>query len=423
MQACELVDHFDRKTGCWDLPLQGDFWEAIAEAHRHGVRGQGRRIAIIDGAFDLQVPTLEAAATGALHQWADPSENRCHGTAVALLVLAVAPEASLDLYEVAEDGAPSLPKILRALKLAAKSDAQVVNLSLGNPQRQRQKSAHSRRGSRDHCDLCRAANAVAASGKIVVAAVGNAKGEPFCPAQCNSVVGAGFNTVRTEVEQISEGGSHEVAEALGPTYEQALGAKYELLQPEGVLGSSFATPLVAGAVGLLEDVAEVFDFVRAAMFCGLAEICHAQLPSAPSIEDVQTVRLSYSDALAHLPHLHDGTAKGPGCVGCSIFASGLYINAGLFALEEQKYDEAEKLLRAGQWLLPFSPHAAANLGVLLREKALALTDSQATVAQRRNLLESSSDQFRQALKLRPNFPTYGDALHEVVRLLEELKDR
>lgn len=113
-----------------------------------GARGQGARVAVIDGGFDLDHPdlapninlALSADFTGEGLQYGLP-DTFSHGTHVAGTIAAadngfgtigVAPEAELVLIKALSDtGGGSFADIIAAIYHAALVDADVINMSLG----------------------------------------------------------------------------------------------------------------------------------------------------------------------------------------------------------------------------------------------------------------------------------------------------
>jgi hypothetical protein len=126
-----LIAGYDRSSGSWAFPRLGPFWDAVAEAHRRGQLGFGRRIAILDSAFDLSVPTLAHEAAACLPN--RPGVDVSHGTAVAPLVRTAAPEATLDLYAIGGPDGPDRHAVRAALRKIAASDATALCVSLGVP--------------------------------------------------------------------------------------------------------------------------------------------------------------------------------------------------------------------------------------------------------------------------------------------------
>lgn len=408
-EAGSLIESYNPDRDEWVFPQVGDFWDAIKEAHKWGHRGEGKTIAIIDSSFDLGIPKLRAQEIGAIQKWAAPGESKDHGTAVALLIATVAPSSRFDLYEVSEHQKPNRRLVVRALKLASQSEATLINLSIGRPVDNLGWWDRLWRTA-GHCELCRAASIAAFHGKLVIAAVGNAEGEVFCPARDSSVLGIGFQRVVRTVIKTQEGGESESAYWEKPSYPQGFTPDYTVTQPGGVLGSSFAAPLITGALTLIDDTSEVPQFLEAAKIGGIAESMHAALRDSGSSEGVDMMKQLYIQMLTSLPHRHIGAQGGPPCIPCSIFAENLYVNAGLFFLESGQLDLAEELLSAARWFAPWSPHAAANLATLLRSRASNLIKQGGEKTESLRLLRASRDEYQYALKLRPNFEPYLSGL-------------
>src|SRR5262245_1592467 len=198
-----ILGAYDPRRHSLSLGSTGDFLKAISFAHSFGKLGRGRCIAIVDGPCDLEYRQLKTLAGGRLALPAPAGEDSKHGTAVALLVAAAAPECKLDLYAVTKAGEPRLSNIVKALDLAARSSADVINLSLGRKASLVDQDRPLIFGS--HCQLCSAAAEATRREKLVVAAGGNALGSPPCPARDDAVLAAGFRTEKRVLHQGSEG--------------------------------------------------------------------------------------------------------------------------------------------------------------------------------------------------------------------------
>jgi subtilisin family serine protease len=194
-----LLSQYDRARGDWDFRRTGRFWEAVEEGKRRGLTGQGKRVAVIDSAFDLSFPTITGASAGTLRKRAPLGEPTEHGTAVALLILSVAPGVTLDLYEVTRDGVPDLFAVRTALEAAVKSGVDAICLSLGIPVDRASVSidfdptrflkqgeiAIERKISVNPCPvpkcLCQELNRFISNGPMMFAAVGNNEEQFFAP--------------------------------------------------------------------------------------------------------------------------------------------------------------------------------------------------------------------------------------------------
>src|SRR5690606_32332656 len=89
--------------------------------------------------------------------------------------------------------------------------------------------------------VVRAARDAARAGAPVLAAAGNDRGHVFVPALATECVSVAFQRTR---RQIGEGGM-EVAQAGAPSFTQSEVSDVVLVQPQGALGTSFASPLLA----------------------------------------------------------------------------------------------------------------------------------------------------------------------------------
>jgi tetratricopeptide (TPR) repeat protein len=408
-----LLSKYDAVADKWDFSQASPFWDAVKIAHQNGYCGKGQCIAIIDSAFNLDIPKLQTQ-TRALAQKAPTYEDSTHGTAVALLVGTVAPDARLDLYETSENGDPSTHLIKSAFEKVRKSDASVVNFSVGGPP-----EWHSL-----DCIFCREARLTASQGKFIVAAAGNAIGDIWCPAKDKAVLGVGFQREIRKTVPTPDGGAMEVAAYSVPSYAQA-DTEYSLKQPEGVLGSSFASPLVTGALALIGNNQDIFKLVKAIYISSQADYCQEQLGSTKLNSDekktyIDTAVKLYNRAFTTLPHIHKGGQEGPPCIECSFFVTGLYINAGLFALKMGHLDEADPLLRTAYWLAPWSADATANLAALQiekGEKAFELGD----ISESLLLFEDAKKGYLKALEMRPKCESYLSGLKNVTNILSGLK--
>lgn len=391
-----LLKSYDCASGDWAFPRIGDFWDMVFEAHRRGIRGAGKRIAIVDSGFDLSIPALAAASGGHTRMSNERGGEVGHGTTVALLALTVAPEAGLDLYPMGTAAGPDEYAVAAALKLIALSGAVSVCLSLGVPVPQQKVKigladetkweAYSN-GARwptmrpAECPfpkacLCNAADAIASPARTVCAAVGNEEEQDgdceFCPALGDRILSVGF-----QFEERTMTANADTAWATPPLgYRQSDYVKVTIMQPQGALGSSFATPLMAGAVALETDAAALPAMALSAQFGGLADKALANFREGREAggRSVEAMLDDYLSAIAVNPHVGVLLGGDHWCTGCAMFGLTLFTNAGLAMLEHGRLIEAERLLRIARGLGPNNAHAAANLGALLRTRARAEGD-------------------------------------------------
>lgn len=412
--AKAMLDGYDAGTGHWRFPRVGSFWQVIDEAHRRGHFGAGRRVAVIDGDFDWRIPALAAAAGRPPAAATDPSDPATvHGTVVALLILTVAPAVALDLHATAGPVGMDPPKVIAALAAIAASDADIACLSLGvkvaptlraapSPDRQSPLFAGCRLPAT--C-LCRAADGLVRPGRAVVAAIGNAEGSSYCPAIAPGVTGIGFLLDRRVVT-----GGAEAAWFEPPSFSQSADAAFNVMQPAEVVGSSFAAPLVAAALALDLDIAELPAMLAAVPLGGDADSYLAvaqQGDGAPDPQFDALVVAQYDAALAQFPHAALALDGEHWCIGCALFGLNLFINGGLALLRSGDLDRAEAMLRTARRLSPADPHAAANLGRLLLTRALAAESGQADFAA--DLAAEALAHYDHAIAMRPDHRDYDDA--------------
>ena len=375
---------------------------------------------MVDGNFDLD--TLRAQGVnfelkGPGHQL---QEDTTHGTAVALLIAAIAPGAQLLLYPVLRDAKVKTSAIYDAIDDAVQSSVDVLNLSLGRPANKKpllERFKHL--GSSAHCDLCAATGRAIDAGIVVAAAAGNALGEAFCPARRPAIASIGFIT---EVRVRQPNAASESVFGQEPSYDQSFEVDWAPLQPPNALGSSFATPLYSGLAALVEDRSWLPAYLRSHKSTGVAEYLHASLRQSGDSSLKDAVTQLYQQALHDAPHVHNGNDEGPSCVACSLCMSGLYINAGLHFLEGRHFESASILLKAAFWLAPWSPHAAANLATLHREHAIhSLRRSVDEWPAHRWQLQQSRKLYQHALTIRPEFEPYAVGLAQTEDALQQLK--
>ncbi len=427
-----LLAGYDAQSRRWAFAREGPFWEAVREAHRRGHTGRGRRAAVIDGAFDLSVPQLAEASGGAARQRAPFGEATAHGTLIALLVLAVAPDAALDLYAVTRDGEVETDAVAGALAGVAAGDASCVCLSLGADVPMAELAIDVADGDAPGAPgwkwspagphwigvkpaacamapcLCEAVRAAAGPGRVFVAAAGNSPLAAACPALSPDVLAIGFQLERREVTLPGV----ERAWAMPPQgYGQSCFADHTLMQVEGALGTSFAAPLMAGALLLGMDAAALPGFLEAAQRGALADLVQAELrqPGDHDPAKVAAMRAGYRSALQAFPRLPQVLACRHWCIGSALFGATLFANAGLAALGTGGLAEAEQVLRAALWLAPQSADAMANLARSLLARAEA--------GEGRARLPEALALYDAAIGLRPGYRDYDAARARVAAML------
>lgn len=435
-----LLKQYNAVNDTWLIRFEGPFWKAIEHAHHLGYRGAGSSVAVIDTACDMNIPRLRCMVREVRDHFVPHMSNSPpfeHGTAVALLIGKVAPECHLDIYPVVQDnGEVDVYAVRDAILEAAKSDVNVINLSLGDghsvtlptdvafdtlisyidkPRQFIERyAAHS-----SNCVLCTAAKQAAQNGKLVFAAAGNNTNQVFCPARADGVFAVGFQKEKRRVIKMKAGESLEVTYGDRPEASQAVIWDLVLQEVSGVVGTSFASPLFAGVGALGITAHEMSAYVASDRTGFLAMFLHALLREGKVPNDkirsvVKRTMSLYRESWQRLPHWHSLLPWEPNqrvtiapissCFACGFFAHPLFTNMGLFFLETGNLSEALILLKLARDIAPWSADAAANLGRLLEEMG--------------NLQEALK-QYDEALKLRPGFIPYIQERAEIYRRLRQ----
>ena len=413
-QSKTLLESYDRYSGKWEFPKEDDFWEAVKLAHTFNIQGENKTIAIVDGGFDLSIPKLKRSSKLFFSENSN-TNILSHGTIVALLILEVAPKANLNLYDISVKNKPRLKLLHKCSNIIKTSAADIVNLSLGGITGNFSLNLRKFLNLKGHCKVCNAVEPIAKN-KVVVAAAGNAKGKQFCPGRRSDVISIGFHGVLRGLENSETGGLMERAFAKVPSFSQSETLDFALLQPEGVLGSSFATPLISGAISLLNNQKDIYAYLKAAYFSSIAEAIHPTLNKNSPNEIVKKVESYYLQAFKELPHFHTFTQAENFCFGCAFFAQKLFTNGGLFIGELGKLNESERILSIATKLAPWSPHAAANRAAIQRE--ITRQDMTKNVITKNTYMniEKSIRGFETALTLRPGFEAYKTGLRESIEV-------
>jgi thermitase len=266
-------------------------WNQISLRQAHAISrnfGQGIKVAVLDTGVDVAHPAFTGRLAPAA-EWYDFADNDNnpreknvngkaygHGTAVASLILQVAPRATiLPIRVLGTEGEGDTDKITRAIQWAVDRGANVINISAGSIQYSRALHA--------------AAAAANNKGILIVASAGNY-------GQVSTVTFPGalsWNTGTTDTTTSSIQGTYMRTIGIGSvdannnlskftsygtnSYGSAPGegilaayptvSIYPNVNRVAVTGTSFATPLFAGAIALaLSDMPNVADRARMSDF-------------------------------------------------------------------------------------------------------------------------------------------------------------
>lgn len=216
-------------------------------AHSLDYTGRGIKIALLDTGIDYNHPELAPNYKGGydfINNDDDPMDDNGHGTHVAGILAAardgkgivgIAPEAEIYAIKVSDKkGSGSFSSLAKGIDWAIENNMDIVTMSItGNG------------GSRA---LAKAVQtAYDEYGLVMVAAVGNGKGEVLYPAAYEQVIGVGSVTKENKLSSFSRTGSEVELVAPGSGIRStAIGGGYRLSS-----GTSMATPLVTGSIALL----------------------------------------------------------------------------------------------------------------------------------------------------------------------------
>ncbi|MFW6150831.1 MAG: S8 family serine peptidase [Chloroflexota bacterium] len=235
-----------------------------------GYAGNSAKVAILDTGIDTAVPCLADRVAQQANFTDSPTTDDIygHGTHMAGIVLAIAPEVTLMNVKVADDRGKCSPAALaKGIRWAAINHANVINLSLCSEQ---------------SSELEAAVQFAHAKGAVVVAAAGNGGGtEPAYPAfyeECIAVAAL------HEAGRLTDASNHgEWVDIAAP------GADVFSLSPRGRpgyrSGTSPAAAHVSGVAALvfaaatdLNDNGRLNDEVRDALeqSCGSATVPHVR---------------------------------------------------------------------------------------------------------------------------------------------------
>jgi hypothetical protein len=438
--AKELLSHYDLATRTWSVPRISEFWDSVKSAHALGRFGDGHTIAVVDDGFDLTIPAL---AEQTLMWNIKDTAPSAHGTVVALLILEVAPNARLLLYPTATIKGKWDPlAIERALREVDTSSASIVNLSLGaafptssvlaiedfihrlTPWPEMSEAdflfwiSHGLGELEGWRDLVRPPPqsifeapiaALERSGRTVVAATGNARGHIYDPALRASVFSVSFHRVERFRDSLME-----EAVLKAPTFSQSEVSDFGIIQPPGVLGSSFATPLIAGFAALMASRGDLRGYAEVARLAGLAEKLMVNLEQGSyswSDRHDGVIDKLFLKAVRASPHSHfDQSGRSP-CPECALFAASAFINYGLFKLNWGDLDGAETLLSSAEAFAPENPHAAANLGMVYAVRAQRAQKA-GNIKEASRLLKTAAQLQQKASHLRPEYEPYQRRVEE-----------
>lgn len=416
---------YDSTSDRWGVEFGGNLWKAVDHARSLGRTGKERTVAIIDSGIDTSIPRLKKLVqhTASFVPKA-MSMDTSHGTLVALLISQVAPDAKLEIYEVATEEGPDEFAVKDALHAVKERNTPVVNLSLGRPIPLREGppdtdpvdilAKHKLAPEEIPCTLCAAAKEVADIGNIVMAASGNYPGHMDCPARQEGVFAVAYQGApKRIISKADDGGSLESTLPNDATQSQAGIWDFSISEIDGLLGTSFAAPILSGVAALGINKEELSCYTSSTHPYQLAHLLMSYLRTG-KLSDDESRRLVkqcfelFTESLKRLPHVHCAYDKKvkpniemtppEECASCGFFAEPHYVNFGLFLAEAGMLDEGRELLEVAVIIAPWSPDAAANLAAISRE----LGD-----------INNARYWYKKAINLRPGCEVYEEALRRL----------
>lgn len=421
---------FDPSAGGVSLPVNGDFLRAAEVAHREGLRGAGRTVAVLDSGFDMTIKSLRDAALETSVTSIDTVKRRGHhGTVVALLIRWIAPDARLLLLDIGLAGTPKRSQMAAALRKAFGDNADVVNVSLEFRSRLPERAA-SRMESSDEaghsqvagttrslleaaaagfgreclspCAICEAL-ADEPVGAVVVSAAGNdANADPVCPS-CNvKVIGAGFE----RQSHVLVDGVDLIVRAHPSSFSQNYFAELSIPQPVGFDGTSFAAPLVSGMLAALSEEHERFPEMiwlpTALTPATAANNLHREMQQSGHGNDaaeVARVALAEYQAAAELcPREHQHWLPGSerACAFCAWCMTDWYRDYSALLIRTGNLEIARNVAGLGSIVNPQSPEITGNLAVACNQLADAARPG---TAERDRLRSEAATHFQRTIDL------------------------
>jgi hypothetical protein len=401
---------------------RGNFWSSVDIAHEGGQFGQGKKIAVLDSGFDLSQLLLQnASVNSSTHSRIDPAA--AHGTAVAMILATVAPQAELVLKDVGRGGPPSFEFAAESLDEAKREDVDVICMSFGNklPRYRLEPGdleisslfesggdpwtlrsilreyilaggfkGHMRGGCPGGGVICDALSRLSQGKSLVVAAAGNDVDLVSCPAVHESVLAVAshlYSSRLVDEDRILESTDIE-------SLSQSLFADLTIDKVPGFDGTSFAAPLVAGFSALLENPKEMREGALTYQATQVAKQRHANLcfpPVATNTREEPFIGVAslYEEVISHFhpAHRHQHPAVLEPCAYCSLLHHDFWQMFGLLIYGAGDFESARLVLERGAQLAPRAAGLISNLAATLHRSADTATSQK---LKRELLLRASS---------------------------------
>ncbi len=256
MRALETVPNDPLFVNQWHLREAADHDIDATEAWDLSIGSSSTLIAVLDTGVDATHPDLGPAVVGGfdfVNGDSDASDDHGHGTHVAGIIAATANNGVgatgidwssriLPVKVLDDQGDGDLDTVAEGIAYAVSNGAKVINLSLG--------------GLTSTSLLADAVAQASAAGAVVVAAAGNDNTEDaFYPSAYPEVIGVAATNARDAKASFSSFGERVDISAPGEAIWSTVSmGSCSLCSPDGyapLSGTSMATPVIAGVLGLL----------------------------------------------------------------------------------------------------------------------------------------------------------------------------
>lgn len=426
-----LATVFDPVTEQLRIDRRGPFWEAVdAGVQRALINPPPRRtVAVVDSGFDLSIRRLaEAVHPDSQVPARNTRQHGRHGTAVALLINEIAPDARLLLIDVMPNGRLWKQAVADGLRQTAASGADIVNLSLEFPTtaapRRLESTPHSvldayssqavvddvgrffravdayaTDGCPRQCAVCDAIRELPPH-VVVFAASGNLA-TYACPACTRRSVGVAFHAQSL----FDAGGMVVLAEDLDDVPSN-LAWEAAVPVPPGMNGTSFAAPLLAGLAAITDDPVAFGDIARFPFALSPTSIvgdrARRAINAPAELIDAWAAGLDAFATHIPTPHRHWSEGDPAPCPTCAFGLMDFYHQVTCLRMALGNFDHAIAIARTATALAPTSPMAAGNLALacLAAGSQAPTPDGDAT------LIESALRQAMRATLLAPHVTTY-----------------
>jgi hypothetical protein len=244
-----------------------EWWRATVRADQLEPPGPGKPVSIVDSGIDTTHPEFVARPSLIVMNEQSPTGGGTHGTQVTSLagapadgqgMVGIYPQALLNIWDAAPSRGLETSLVIAGITAAARAGKGVLNLSLSGR-------------SRDAM-LENAVNFAVASGSLVIAAAGNSReeGSPLeYPAALPHVLTVAATTRDDTVAEFSS--ASPFVDLAAPGVDMVTALPVALGGPpygSGFAGTSFSSPLVAGAAAWVWtvrpelDASQLFEIMR-----------------------------------------------------------------------------------------------------------------------------------------------------------------